>query len=194
MNLKDEQDSAKKNYDRLASNIPFQLSKREDGFAVQIQRAKLSPAKKLKSLYSFMNELYTFASKYTPCKKGCSSCCHYKVSISEIEIAHIENHTKIKRNEIFNQSENFHGTPCTFLKNGACSIYEVRPFVCRRHVTLAATNTWCNPEISNDETFPLLRFSGIDDAYDHIRRESESFELHDIRQVFGRATHKNSCP
>ncbi|WP_075107898.1 YkgJ family cysteine cluster protein [Neptuniibacter marinus] len=131
-----------------------------------------------------MNELYEYASRYTPCKKGCSDCCHYAVTVSEVEIAFIEKFTRVKRQKTFSSKADFHGTPCPFLKNGSCSIYDVRPFVCRRHVTLTSTNTWCNPNISNNETFPLLRFTSLDEAFDDIRRESKSFEFYDIRQVF----------
>ncbi|THK41323.1 YkgJ family cysteine cluster protein [Methylophaga sp. SB9B] len=186
MHLDEERRSAQDNLDRLTENIPSRLSEREDRFADKIEQSKTNPSKKLESLYLFMNELYGYASKYTPCKKGCSDCCHYSVTVSEVEIAHIEKYAKKKRRKEFLPKEDFHGSPCPFLKEGNCSIYEARPFVCRRHVVFTKTNTWCNPKISKDETFPLLRFSSINEAFDHIRQVSESFELYDIRQVFSR--------
>ncbi len=186
MNCEDEKQAAQENFERLTAEMPISLSRREERFADQIKRAKINSKKKLDSLYSFMNELYTFARNYTPCKKGCSHCCHYKVTVSEVEIAHIEKHTKKKRNKQFSPIRDFHGSPCPFLKKGACSIYGARPFVCRRHVTLTKTDTWCNPKISNTEKFPLLKFSCVDEAFDYIRQESESFETYDIREVFGK--------
>lgn len=185
MRLDEERESAQRNFDRLMASLPTRLSEKEDRLATQIMRAKTNPATKLESLYSFMKELYEFASKHTPCKKGCSGCCHYSVTVSEIEIAYIEKHTQTKRRKEFLDKRDFHGSPCPFLKHDACSIYEARPFVCRKHVALTATNTWCSPEISNDEQFPLLRFSEVDKAFDHIRREGASFGIYDIRQVFG---------
>ena len=187
MNFDEEKASAQNNFNRLVAEIPVRLSEREDQFANKIERMKTNPAKKLESLYSFMSELYLFASKYTPCKKGCSGCCHYSVTVSEVEIVHIEKHAKKKRNKVISPKKDFHGSPCPFLEKGVCSIYEARPFVCRKHVTLTSTNTWCNPDNSNNETFPLLQFSSVNDAFDHIRRESASFEIFDIRQVFGHA-------
>ncbi|RJX18453.1 MAG: YkgJ family cysteine cluster protein [Desulforudis sp.] len=187
MNLDEEKVSAQNNFNRLVAEIPVRLSEREDRFASMIERTKTNPAKKLESLYSFMTELYEFVSKYTPCKKGCSGCCHYSVTVSKVEIVHIEKNAKIKRNRSISPRQDFHGLQCPFLKQGVCSIYEARPFVCRKHVALTSTNTWCSPDISNNETFPLLHFSGINDAFEHIRSESASFEVYDIRQIFGHA-------
>lgn len=184
MELEEAKLSAKRNFDRLVSDIPKHLSDREDGFFNQIEKAKTSPKKKLESLYSFMNELYQFASHFTPCKKGCNSCCYYTVTVSEIEIAYIEKHANKKRAKPFGPKRDYHGTPCPFLVNGGCSIYESRPFVCRRHIALTANSHWCDPVRSNDETFSLLEFSNINKAYDFIRRESGSYETYDIRQVF----------
>lgn len=184
MKLEEARLGAKKNFDQLVSEIPKRLSDREDGFLAQIEKAKISPKKKLESLYSFMNDLYQFASRFTPCKKGCNSCCHYSVTVSEIEIAYIEKHGGKRRNKSLGPKRDYHGSPCPFLVNGGCSIYEFRPFVCRRHVTLIPTSHWCDPVRSNDETFPLLEFSNINKAYDLIRRESSSYEMYDIRQVF----------
>ena len=187
MHLDDERQSAQHNFERLAASIPPRLSEREDRFASQIELSKISSSKKLESLYSFMNELYGFALKYTPCKKGCSYCCHYSITVCEIEIAHIEKHAKIKRKKEFLNKKNFHGYPCPFLEQGICSIYDARPFVCRKHVVLTSTNLWCNTELCNDEEFPILQFTNIDKAFHHIRRESESFNIYDIRQVFCRS-------
>lgn len=187
MDLAKEKSVAKENFDRLVGNIPSRLAEKEDRFAAQLKRAKTKPVKKLETLYSFMNQLYAHVSKYTPCKKGCSDCCYYSVTVSEVEISHIEKNTNTKRNKAFLPKANFHGSACPFLRQGGCSIYEFRPFVCRRHVTLTSTNTWCSPDVSNDEEFHLLSFSSVDEAFDQIRKESGSFEVFDIRQVFGYA-------
>lgn len=186
MELDKEKDIAAKNFARIAANIPSRLSEKEDRYAIKMHRSTKNSENKLASLYLFMTELYEYVSKFTPCKKGCSHCCHYSVSVSEIEIAYIEKHSKAKRRKTFLPKSNFHGSPCPFLKEGICSIYDARPFVCRRHVALTSENTWCNPSISNDEVFPQLKFSGIDEAFDQIRRESASFTLYDIRQAFDR--------
>lgn len=185
MDLDLEKAAAQQNFDLLVKCFPERLAEREHHFADRVMKAKLSPGRKLETLYDFMNELFQAVYKFTPCKKGCDSCCHYPVSISEIEIQHIEKRTGRKRNSAFLLPQNFHGTPCPFLVNRTCSIYSARPFACRQHVTLTKTNTWCAPQLSNDEEFPILQFSGLNDAFDHIRRESNSYTVYDIRQAFG---------
>ena len=186
MDIESEKNAAKHNFKLLVKNIPCRLSKKEENIAEQIHKAKTGPIKKLETLYMFMKEIYEYASIYTPCKKGCSACCHYSVSISDVEIEYIEKKTKKRKKKLFSSAENFHGTPCPFLYDGCCSIYEARPFVCRRHVVLTSTNKWCERTLSNTETFPLLNFSEIDNAFHLIKMESLSFDSYDIRQVFSR--------
>ena len=185
MDLEEERLAASINFQKLASSMPAVLSRREDAIAIRLRKSKASSENKLLLLYEFMDEIYTYSSKYTACKKGCSHCCSYEVTVSEIEIQHIEKHTKAKRNKPYLNSRNFHGTECTFLIDGKCSIYSSRPYVCRRHVALTKTNHWCQPELSKMETFTLLNYTGIDEAYNVIRGESNSREFVDIRQVFG---------
>ncbi|MEH6649967.1 MAG: YkgJ family cysteine cluster protein [Motiliproteus sp.] len=184
MNIIKSQSLADYNCNQLISKIPKKLSNREDKFFDKVKKSNMSHKNKLAIIYDFMNELNEFSSNFTPCKKNCSACCHYEVSISDIEISHIEKITGNKRNKIIKPSGDFHGAACPFLSNGSCSIYEARPYVCRRHVTLAPDPHWCDPVRSNEHTFPLLEFSKVKEAFDFIRRDSGSHDIYDIRQVF----------
>lgn len=84
------------------------------------------------------------------CKAGCSNCCFLRVELWEPEVFYIANkirkYPENERTKIINDLENYSGKvkglsseehkaraiPCVFLKNGSCSIYEFRPFSCRR--------------------------------------------------------------
>lgn len=172
------------NRTRLINAIPKRLLEREDRLLERIRKANAAPMKKLEMLYSFMEELSKVTSRFMPCKRGCSGCCHYNVSVSLVEIEYIERKTKHRRESSMGVKQDFHGQPCVFLENGACSIYEARPFVCRRHHALTPTSHWCQPARSGDQEFPLIAFSGVDASFDHIRLGSGSAHPVDIRQAF----------
>lgn len=113
-------------------------------------------AKKLHELVEI--EIAQGANIETSCKKGCSACCHMEVEITSYESEILEKlvqdgHT-IERPRLQKQSERSLQDPiwregvrnltnrCVFLNDeGACSIYESRPVMCRRHsVTSPAKN------------------------------------------------------
>jgi len=146
--------------------------------------AKVSALKKLEMLYGLMNELGKAVQPYTPCQKGCNACCHYPVSVTSVEIRYIEKHSRRRRGKRCGEPRDFMGSPCPFLENGACAIYAARPFVCRRHHALTPTAYWCAPDRSTEHEFPMIRFTGVDAAFDHIVTTSKSLEHYDIRQVF----------
>jgi uncharacterized protein len=185
VSIEEDRGHALRAQQRIVNAMPRRLAEREDQFAEQIKRAKVGPLKKLGLLYSFMEELAAVTSRFTPCAKGCASCCHYAVSVSPIEVEYIERHTRRSRNRVLRLLDDPHGMPCPFLRNGACSIYEARPFVCRRHHALTPTAYWCEPSRSYLEELPLVAFTAVDEAYQAIRLESDPHAVHDIRQVFG---------
>ena len=92
------------------------------------------------------------ASSEIACKAGCPYCCSMQISITPPEAivlgAHVIEHydtgakkdllKKIDHNMRLTyrktQDEkvaNWQRTPCIFLKEGSCSVYAIRPFVCR---------------------------------------------------------------
>ncbi|MBO9667385.1 MAG: YkgJ family cysteine cluster protein [Bdellovibrio sp.] len=91
------------------------------------------------------------------CQKGCSACCHMEVEVTSYEAEILKNLIQaghpIDRERLKAQSQRSLQDPrwkqgprnpesqCIFLKDNACSIYEHRPVMCRRHsVTSPAKN------------------------------------------------------
>jgi Fe-S-cluster containining protein len=96
---------------------------------------KNKPEKSIEKLKLFYQTVDSLAEKLEiihaerlNCKKGCSACCVDGITVFEIEAVNIShNHSNLLAKE--NPHEK---GMCVFLdKDGACRIYENRPYVCR---------------------------------------------------------------
>jgi Fe-S-cluster containining protein len=176
---------AEKNRDRIVSQMPADLARREDRLFTELSLSKESSLKKLEKLYIFMDELYAFIGKFIPCHKGCNHCCYIEVSISSLEAEYIESNLGIMGNPNFIKKE-FFQTPCPFLEHGTCSIYKYRPFVCRRHLALFDNPKWCQLDLCDKYEFPQIMFTEVEKSYRFIVAVSRASSLYDIRQLFSR--------
>jgi len=93
---------------------------------------------------------------FTPCKKGCSDCCHNTAIISELDAMQIAKATGAPLatpQRVFDvnsgdearrtYASHYAGVACTFLKDNLCSIYADRPVVCRVHHSLEESAAGC---------------------------------------------------
>lgn len=158
------------NLEMLNRLIPAKLQFRENHLYKTIFKGKSSAVSKLHDLYGFMEELFVYVSKITPCKQGCSYCCHIPVSVSALELEYMKTRGKNFLAQI-GPSPSDSNNACPFLSNETCSIYEIRPFFCRRHVTLTATSFWCHPDRCHSSTLPLLSFSRLFPTSARLRKE-----------------------
>jgi Fe-S-cluster containining protein len=176
---------ALKNRSDIIEQIPSNLANREERLVETISKASDTPLGRLERLYVFMDELYSFVAKYTPCKKGCSHCCYYEASIPAIEAEYIEKCLGIKRNLYPSPKvSTYFGTACPFLKDNSCVVYEYRPFVCRGHVALFDNTKWCGLDVSSSYIFPRINFAEVNRCHSLIVSDSGSDQLYDIRQLF----------
>jgi Fe-S-cluster containining protein len=94
---------------------------------------------------------------HTPCAKGCSACCHNPALISEVEamlVAQATGTELANPKRIFDVAAGpearreyfapYAGVACTFLRDGACSIYKDRPVVCRVQHSIEASPVGCD--------------------------------------------------
>ena len=172
------------NCEKAEKALPSRLLRKEENLFHRLKKSKKSSENKLNELYQFMDEIYFYVNKNSPCKKGCSHCCHYNVSISDLEAHYIQKTTKSKISNQRVGEPNFHGESCPFLIDNSCSIYESRPFVCRQHHSMSSTSEWCNVDIANTYEFAKVQFSEIKRSYDMILKESNLMTRFDIRQKF----------
>ncbi|BBH51908.1 YkgJ family cysteine cluster protein [Fluviispira sanaruensis] len=110
-------------------------------------------AKELQPLVNLQENSSNFFNKFQDkffnnmqCKSGCSKCCYVDISIFEVEAKSIIEWVKFltpnKKKELLTtlessaspEKQNTLGKknkPCSFLRNDICTIYEVRPTICR---------------------------------------------------------------
>jgi Fe-S-cluster containining protein len=174
---------AEENLARIKILMPPDLAMREEAIFEKFVASKESCIEKLNKLYILVDDLYGFVGKFIPCRRGCNYCCYIEVSISSLEAKYIESNLGIRQTRNLDKKD-FFGTPCPFLIQGDCAIYQYRPFVCRRHVALFDNPKWCQLDLCNEYTFPNIRFSEVEKSYSLIVSESGDISLYDIRQLF----------
>lgn len=176
------------------SSLPPNISATEDSAPHRLRALNASPHAKLRRLHSIADEVMAHFGPHTPCKAGCAGCCHYEVKIYPVEASYISRNSGRPMRKEPARKESFHGRPCVFLEGGRCSIYAVRPLVCRTHLAFTPTAYWCQPERSNDEGMPMLALSGLRDALEHIVVQSGQAQQYDIRQLFDSSASNSQEP
>ncbi len=84
------------------------------------------------------------------CRRGCSFCCHLKVTATTLEVIRIAATLDAdRRSTVLSTAEKTAGlderrrlarkVPCPLLIEGACSVYKVRPVTCRALLSLSAS-------------------------------------------------------
>jgi|GEM_PF-5303938 len=125
---------------------------KDDGISYTLKNGKDNIISTMKKFLAYVDELNSIYQEYSPCKKGCSSCCDIPVAISDLEAIIIKeyldkNNIKYQQlNSLKAKQENagkneligakYTGIRCPFLKDDNCSIYPVRPFNCRKFIII----------------------------------------------------------
>lgn len=168
--------------------MPPELSNKEDRIQHKLLLDNASSRSKLRKIYNLMTELGHAAEPYVACGNGCSSCCNMNVTISQIEANLIAEKIGIKSKQLArsltHESGEFMGTPCVFLKDGSCSVYEVRPFACRKHVSFDTSSYWCDPSVASEAELPMVEYSGALGAFLYVTEKKTGGIFGDIRDFF----------
>lgn len=184
MAIAEDQIFAKAQLKKAIAAVPVKLIDKENLIAQKVEFSHLSPLKKLKLVYDLVDSLSQHVGKFSACKRGCDSCCHYPVSLHGVEIEYIEKHERIKRDKSSAEGDLKEGAPCPFLKNKSCQIYNSRPFVCRIHYAFTKNAKWCEEDVSNKYEFAQLNLSEARRALFAIAKESDAGGIVEIRRAF----------
>lgn len=174
---------AEKQQQWLFSIIPKELQKRENELTFTFSQHRGNSLSKLHDLYCFVDEVLKYVAEVTPCKKGCDYCCKMPVSVSLLELEYMKKNVKKLRNRLGSTNLDTN-SPCPFLNKGTCSVYEFRPFHCRKHVAFTPTSFWCHPDRCHSVKLPLLGMTELTKVYDHLLLEAGMLgRMIDIRNV-----------
>lgn len=105
-----------------------------------------TPRRRLAKIRETIGVVANALSTTAACKRGCSSCCHIPVALTQTEADIIgdaigrEAATPKYSTEVDYSAT---GTACTFLVNDECSIYENRPLACRLCFNMDEDETLC---------------------------------------------------
>lgn len=152
---------AKKSFDLLKDNPEYLAIVRDTLSRMKKLANSLKRAKYVhKEVDEFVAEVFSdpLVQKLSPCRQGCSACCHTQVSITadeaellarkinngvSIDMNLLEKQASVPADEYFSKLS-FAERKCVFLdENGACKVYADRPSVCRTNAVLG-TNEQCD--------------------------------------------------
>lgn len=143
--------------------------------------------------FKIVDAVFDPVKPFVVCGSGCSHCCRQAVFISSAEAKLISDFTgkptTLERNTFLDAQyakdaqDRRVDTPCSFLVEGQCSIYEVRPVACRIHFSTSDDREDCSMENHfKGNTVSLLDTATFTDPYLKMNRP-KSF-LADINDFF----------
>lgn len=147
---------------------------------------------KLRQIHVAADRIFTYATPHAACARGCAHCCYIAVRITTAEAHFIGEHIGVSPKEfsstVIRDANSFSNkTPCPFLKNDECSIYEWRPLTCRSNFNFDQDNYWCRYENWDKPgaVVPKPMIEALHQAYDVVshKRPTDAVAA-DIRDFF----------
>jgi Fe-S-cluster containining protein len=181
---------ASEKLDTFFSSVPPDLRQRVTSLPKRISQMNARTSIKLQEVLRTADLIFAYAGNFAACARGCGHCCHVHVPIADFEAKYIEDHTgttpvALGRSLRHDRMEFSGKTPCPFLTNGECSIYQSRPLTCRMHLNFDIDNFWCLHENWNkpEATIPRPDIHPLMDAY-HLLCGKTPPVVADIRDFF----------
>lgn len=155
----------------------------------QATSAAIPRSQKLIRIRHIAGEYSQLFATETACASGCSHCCHVDVLVprSEAQLMAKALNQSVSEPQAVVSLETAHlrtsfvGTPCTFLKEGKCSIYARRPLVCRTLVNLDSVSTLCELIPGAQVPVPYLNTVTLQSVFAKVT-QAEDFA--DVREWF----------
>lgn len=166
---------------------------------VKLNLEASAPRSKLPKLYAMMEEVAAVRAPHLACSAGCNACCRtIPVEISDLEARHIAHKTgrvmaslPPGRHTTAGPSAKHVNTPCPFLVDNLCSIYEHRPYNCRSLAVVDRDALTCSEENTalarakdpRAVPVPMTKMQAFDPSYATLTDRAGAVWA-DIRQFF----------
>lgn len=164
--------------------------------AVQMRVELPSRFADLQRVHVLVKDAAKIVGKYSACVEGCSACCHQAITITEPEAALIGKTIgrapalvpPVTRDQFMSgeirdrrleEVKQYTGKPCPFLVNDRCSVYAVRPVICRLHHSMHSDNSLCQHDEVHE--VPAIDFRALEGAFVITQ---QSYTAADIRDFF----------
>jgi Fe-S-cluster containining protein len=180
---------AQGNLNAINARIEPQMPRFNAGIEV-IFRARVSVGSKIAALWKLTDQMMEYNGDNVACKRGCSHCCHIAVAMTPAEAEVIGKRIGREPERDVNLRDNLddfdfgYHNPCTFLKEGECSIYADRPLACRVQYSLEGDAVPCELHPPESRYVNYLNTTKFDYALLQIVGIEKREALADIREFF----------
>lgn len=181
-------DIAQRRAERIdARNQPYKREFERIGNA--ILDADLPVAPKIMALWALADAMFARTGDDVACKRGCAHCCHIAVGVLSPEAEVIGKligrapALVASRSDFVGFDYGYHN-PCTFLKNGECSIYAHRPLACRVQFSVDVDDLLCRLTPPHSVSVPYLDHTQLQMAMVQVCMQGNMPKLADIREYF----------
>jgi Fe-S-cluster containining protein len=171
--------------------VPERLKEEVMKLPRQLELMNAKAVAKIRRIHVAADGVYAAAAGRVACKRGCAHCCHVAVVISAAEAAYVGDRIGRAPADIRESRlpdvKGFSGTtPCTFLRENRCTIYEHRPLACREALNFDEDEYWCRPEnwSKPGAIVPKPTVAGLRDAYRVASAAKSGTVVADIREWF----------
>lgn len=179
--LEQLESSARKKLAQIYDENPWAEPDILHRLVVRISSANAGQKSRRRQLVQVAERLNQALMSKATCRAGCSHCCSMTTMLYQHEAEVISRVSGKPMEEIpmrpyevaLQQARMHFGTPCPFLVDSRCSVYEVRPLVCRLHHSLNDDASACNVNVLPEHRKPVARYDVdvVEVPYHHLVRK-----------------------
>ena len=144
----------------VMAEIGNQVDASRVGAFIEAAAASKTTPKRVHYLQRATQSLANIYGPLSACRSRCSHCCHIPVKITQAEAAYLGKkscRTPAAANALAVEPVIVgYESPCPFLVDSKCSVYEYRPAVCRSHLNMDRDNLLCQLQPGLNVPVPYL--------------------------------------